>query len=140
MSTGLHDLRVVCVEQYGAGPFGSLHLAELGAEVIKIEDARSGGDVGRAVPPYQDGDDSLFFQSFNRNKRSIALDLVTPAGRAVLERLVARSDGLMHNLRGDVPAKLRLRYRDLAEINPRLVVCSLSGFGMTGARRMPAGV
>lgn len=135
MSTGLNDLRVVCVEQYGAGPFGSLHLAELGAEVIKIEDARSGGDIGRAVPPYQDGADSLFFQSFNRNKRSIALDLVSPAGRAVLERLVARSDGLMHNLRGDVPAKLRLRYRDLAEINPRLVVCSLSGFGMTGARR-----
>jgi crotonobetainyl-CoA:carnitine CoA-transferase CaiB-like acyl-CoA transferase len=87
------------------------------------------------VPPFQDGDDSLFFQSFNRNKRSLALDLATPAGRAVLERLLARSDGLMHNLRGDVPAKLRLRYRDLAEINPRLVVCSLSGFGMTGARR-----
>lgn len=132
---GLGDIRIVAIEQYGAGPFGSLHLAELGADVIKVEDARTGGDIGRAVPPYQEGGDSLFYQSFNRNKRSIALDLSTDGGRAVLHRLVSVSDGLLHNLRGDVPAKLGLRYADLAPANERIVVCSLSGFGMTGSRR-----
>jgi crotonobetainyl-CoA:carnitine CoA-transferase CaiB-like acyl-CoA transferase len=132
---GLGDIRIVAVEQYGAGPFGSLHLAELGADVIKVEDARTGGDIGRVVPPYQEGDDSLFYQSFNRNKRSIALDLASDSGRAVLHRLVAASDGVLHNLRGDVPEKLGLRYEDLAQYNERIVVCSLSGFGMTGSRR-----
>lgn len=133
--TGLDDIRVIAIEQYGAGPFGSLHLAELGADVIKVEDARTGGDIGRSVPPYQEDDDSLFYQSFNRNKRSIALDLATESGQAVLRRLVAVSDGVLHNLRGDVPEKLGLRYADLAASNERIVVCSLSGFGMTGARR-----
>jgi len=133
--TGLSDIRVVAIEQYGAGPFGSLHLAELGADVIKVEDARLGGDIGRQVPPYAAGGDSLFYQSFNRNKRSIALDLSAPAGREVLHRLVTAADGVLHNLRGDVPEKLGLRYADLAPFNQRIVVCSLSGFGMTGTRR-----
>jgi crotonobetainyl-CoA:carnitine CoA-transferase CaiB-like acyl-CoA transferase len=133
--TGLSDIKIIAVEQYGAGPFGSLHLAELGADVIKIEDARTGGDIGRHVPPFAENDDSLFFQSFNRNKRSICLDLSVPAGMAVLHRLVEEADALMYNLRGDVPEKLSLRYADLRHFNPRLVVCSLSGYGMTGPRR-----
>jgi crotonobetainyl-CoA:carnitine CoA-transferase CaiB-like acyl-CoA transferase len=131
----LADIRIVAVEQYGAGPFGSMHLAELGADVIKIEDVRSGGDVGRAVPPYQAGNDSLFFEAFNHDKRSIALDLTTPSGRGVFEDLVRVSDAVYSNLRGDVPEKLRLRYTDLAHVNPRIVCVSLSGFGMTGPRR-----
>ena len=130
----LADVRIVAVEQYGAGPFGSVHLAELGADVIKIEDAASGGDVGRAVPPYQSGDDSLFFQAFNHDKRSVTLDLANAAGRAVFEDVVRTSDAVYSNLRGDVPAKLRLRYADLAHVNPRIVCVSLSGFGMTGPR------
>jgi crotonobetainyl-CoA:carnitine CoA-transferase CaiB-like acyl-CoA transferase len=131
----LEDLRVVAVEQYGAGPFGSVHLAELGADVIKIEDPRSGGDVGRAVPPYQRGHDSLFFESFNHGKRSVALDLASEGGRAVFHDLVRRSDAVYSNLRGDVPERLGLRYADLAHVNPRIVCVSLSGFGMTGPRR-----
>ena len=131
----LADVRVVAVEQYGAGPFGTVHLAELGADVIKIEDVRTGGDVGRAVPPYQSGDDSLFFETFNHDKRSIALDLTNASGRAVFEDLVRVSDAVYSNLRGDIPAKLRLRYADLAPVNPRIVCVSLSGFGMTGPRR-----
>jgi len=130
----LADLRIVAVEQYGAGPFGSVHLAELGADVIKIEDPSGGGDVGRAVPPYQHGDDSLFFQTFNHDKRSVALDLTTPGGRAVFEDLVRVSDAVYSNLRGDIPGRLRLRYADLAPVNPRIVCVSLSGFGMTGPR------
>ena len=130
----LSDLRIVAIEQYGAGPFGSLHLADLGAEVIKIEDPRVGGDIGRYVPPYAEGEDSLFFETFNRNKRSLSLDLNVPEGREVFEDLVRHSDAVYSNLRGDVPAKLRIRYADLAGINPRIVCCSLSGFGMSGPR------
>lgn len=128
----LEDIRVVAVEQYGAGPFGSLHLADLGAEIIKIEEPRFGGDVGRYIPPFQEGEDSLFFETFNRNKKSLSLSLTVPEGRRVFEDLVARSDVVYSNLRGDVPAKLRLRYADLAEVNPRIVCVSVSGFGMTG--------
>ncbi|GAC1579437.1 MAG: CaiB/BaiF CoA-transferase family protein [Candidatus Elarobacter sp.] len=131
----LADVRVVAVEQYGAGPFGTVHLAELGADVIKVEDARTGGDVGRAVPPYQSGNDSLFFETFNHDKRSVTLDLANESGRAVFHDLVRVSDAVYSNLRGDIPQKLGLRYADLAHVNPRIVCVSLSGFGMTGPRR-----
>jgi crotonobetainyl-CoA:carnitine CoA-transferase CaiB-like acyl-CoA transferase len=130
----LQDVRIVSLEQYGAGPFGSLQLADLGAEVIKVEDPRFGGDVGRYVPPYAEGEDSLFFETFNRGKQSISLDLGAPEGRAVFEDLVRVSDAVFSNLRGDVPAKLRIRYDDLKHLNPRIVCCSLTGFGMTGPR------
>jgi crotonobetainyl-CoA:carnitine CoA-transferase CaiB-like acyl-CoA transferase len=130
----LEDIRVVAVEQYGAGPFGSLYLADLGAEIIKIEDPRTGGDVSRYVPPFQDGEDSLFFETFNRGKKSIDLDLSEPAGRSVLLDLIRASDALYSNLRGDIPERLGIRYDDLKETNPRIVCCSLSGFGMTGPR------
>jgi crotonobetainyl-CoA:carnitine CoA-transferase CaiB-like acyl-CoA transferase len=128
----LSDIRILALEQYGAGPFGSVHLAELGAEVIKIENPRSGGDVGRYIPPHDGSGDSLFFETFNHNKRSIGLDLAHPAGRRVFERLVQRSDVVYSNLRGDVPAKLRIRYEDLRHLNPLVVCCSLSAFGMSG--------
>lgn len=134
----LGDVRILAIEQYGAGPFGSVHLADLGAEVIKIEDPGSGGDVGRYVPPFQEGEDSLFFETFNRNKRSVDLDLANPAGRRVFEDLVAVSDVVYSNLRGDVPDRLRLRHADLAQRNPAIVCCSLSGFGTTGPRRAEA--
>ncbi len=139
MSLPLADIRVIAIEQYGAGPFGSLHLADLGADVIKIEDPRTGGDVGRYVPPFQEDEDSLFFETFNRNKRSLSLDLSIAAGRAVLEDLVRVSDAVYSNLRGDVPEHLRIRYPDLCHLNPRIVCVSLSGFGSTGPRhREPA--
>lgn len=130
----LEDLRVLAVEQYGAGPYGSLHLADLGAEVIKIEDPRIGGDVGRYVPPFHEGEDSLFFETFNRNKRSISLDLSSPAGRRVFEDLVRTADAVYSNLRGDVPARLRIRFEDLRHLNPRVVCVSISGFGTNGPR------
>jgi crotonobetainyl-CoA:carnitine CoA-transferase CaiB-like acyl-CoA transferase len=135
----LEDIRIIAIEQYGAGPFGSLHLADLGAEVIKIEDPRFGGDVGRYVPPFQEGEDSLFFEAFNRNKRSISLDISSTAGRAVFEDLVRGADAVYSNLRGDVPAKLGIRYEDLSHINPAVVCLSLSGFGMTGPRSAEPG-
>jgi crotonobetainyl-CoA:carnitine CoA-transferase CaiB-like acyl-CoA transferase len=135
----LADVRILAIEQFGAGPWATLQLADLGAEVIKIEDPASGGDVGRYVPPFQEGEDSLFFETFNRNKKSVSLDLRDPAGRERFEGLVRVSDVVFSNLRGDQPAKLRLRYDDLRDLNPRLVCCSLSGFGMTGERAAEGG-
>ncbi len=139
MTLPLAGLRILAIEQYGAGPFGSSHLADLGAEVIKIEDPGNDGDIGRAVPPYQQGGDSLFFETFNRGKKSIVLDLASPEGRQVFEGLVTRSDAVYSNLRGDVPAKMGITYADLAHLNPAIVCCSLSGYGMSGPRRAEPG-
>ena len=131
----LAGIRIVAVEQYGAGPFATLYLADMGADVVKIEDPGVGGDIGRYVPPGQTGTDSLFFETFNRGKRSLALDLKNTGGRAVFERLVARSHAVFNNLRGDLPARLGLTYETLGQINPAVVCVSLSGYGRTGARQ-----
>lgn len=139
MTLPLAGVRVVAVEQYGAGPWGTLQLADLGAEVLKIEDPASGGDVGRYVPPYQEGEDSLFFETFNRNKKSVSLDLRHAQARGVLEDLVRASDVVYSNLRGDQPHRLGLTYERLKEVNPQIVCCSLSGFGMTGPRAAEGG-
>jgi len=131
----LAGVRILAVEVYGAGPFGSAHLADLGAEVIKIE-PRAGGDVSRAVGPYfLGGDDSVFFQSLNRNKKSLTLDLKLPKGKEILGKLAATADGLLSNLRGDQPEKLGLRHQDLASANPKLVCAHLSAYGRDGARK-----
>src|SRR5215211_5651706 len=98
----LAGLRVVTVEQFGAGPFGTLMLADLGAEVIKVEDPAAGGDVGRSVPPGAANGSSLYFEAFNRGKRSLALDLTSAAGREVFSSLVATADAVSNNLRGDL--------------------------------------
>lgn len=139
MSLPLQDIRVVAIEQYGAGPYGTMQLADLGADIIRIEDPATSGDTARSVPPYVDEGTSLFFESFNRNKRSVALDLRNAASREVFERLVKRADALVYNLRGDVADRLRLRYAHLALVNPTLVCVSLSAFGATGPRRAQGG-
>jgi len=131
----LAGVRIIAVEQYGAGPFGTQHLADLGAEVIKIENPHDGGDVGRAVGPYFFGpDDSHFYQSFNRNKKSITLDLKKPEGREALRRLAKDADVVFNNLRGDLPAKLGLTYEQLKDVNPAIVCGHLSAYGRTGSR------
>src|SRR5919112_3702419 len=135
----LTGLRIVAIEQFGAGPFGTLLLADLGAEVIKIEDPATGGDVGRTVPPGALGGSSLYFEAFNRGKRSIALDLTNPAGREVFSRIVVTADAVYNNLRGDLPDRLGLTYAALGEINPAIVCVSLSGYGREGPRRAEPG-
>jgi len=131
----LEGLRVLAVEQYGAGPWGSLYLADLGAEVIKIENPRDGGDVSRKVGPhfFAPGD-SQFFHTFNRNKKSIALDLKHPDGAAVFRDLAASADAVLDNLRGDVPERIGLTYAQLKAANPRLVCAHLSAYGREGSR------
>jgi succinate--hydroxymethylglutarate CoA-transferase len=131
----LNGVRVLAVEQYGAGPFGTMFLADQGAEVIKIENPNDGGDMSRAVGPYFFAPgDSEFFHSFNRNKKSLTLDLGRPEGQAVLHDLVRTADAVASNLRGDVPAKLGLVYEKLRSVNPKIVCAHLSAYGRTGPR------
>ncbi len=97
-----------------------------------------GGDVSRYIPPGRVGTDSLFFEAFNRGKRSLALDLKTPGGRAVFERLVASADAVFSNLRGDQAARLGLTYDTLGPINPAIVCVALTGYGREGSgARLP---
>ena len=131
----LEGFRVVAVEQYGAGPFGTMLLADLGAELIKVENAQEGGDFGRRVGPHFFGpNDSQFFQSFNRNKKSLTLNFRVPEGRELFRDLIKTADGMLDNLRGDKPAKLGITYDDLKDINPKIVCAHLSSYGRTGSR------
>lgn len=128
----LDGVRVLAFSQFGAGPFATLNLAEMGAEVIKIEDPSTGGEVSRFVPPHRISGDSLYFQSWNRNKRSVTLNLRKREALSVFHDLVKISDVVFNNLRGDQPKKLGLNYESLSQINPRIVCCSLNGFGAEG--------
>ncbi|MEM9837767.1 MAG: CoA transferase [Pseudomonadota bacterium] len=131
----LEGIRILSVEQYGAGPYGTMLLADLGAEVIKIEDPSRGGDVSRSVGPYFLGEgDSEFFQTFSLGKKSVALDLKSDEGRNSFHRLVASADAVSNNLRGDQPAKLGLDFASLSAVNPKIVCAHLSAYGRKSER------
>lgn len=134
MTLPLDGLRILALTQLGAGPYGMQVLGDLGAEIIKIEDPTTSGDEARRVPPEPIGGDSLYYQSFNRHTRSLTLNLRTPAGRGLFRRLAARVDAVYANPRGDLPAKLGIDYASLKDVNPRLVCCTLTGFGRSGPR------
>jgi crotonobetainyl-CoA:carnitine CoA-transferase CaiB-like acyl-CoA transferase len=132
----LAGLRVLTLENFGAGPFGSMYLADLGAEVIKIENREQGGDATRAMGPFFLGEhDSQFFQAFNLNKKSVTLNLKHPAGREAFQRLVRTADVVLNNLRGDQPGKLGLDYAALGAVNPRVICAHLSAYGRDNERR-----
>ena len=129
----LEGLRILTVEHFGAGPYGTMFLAGMGAEVIKIENAATGGDPARRVGPHLLGDDdSQYFQSWNLGKKSISLDLKND--RKKFEALVADADAVVNNLRGDVPGKLGLDYKSLARVNPALVCLHVSAYGRDNER------
>ena len=131
----LKGIRIIALEQYAAGPYGTQLLADLGAEVIKIENPLTGGDVSRFVSPHLIGDkDSQFFQTFNRNKKSLSLDLKSGEGRQAFESLVATADAVSNNLRGDLPVKLKIDYASLKSINPKIVCAHLSAYGRGNSR------
>jgi crotonobetainyl-CoA:carnitine CoA-transferase CaiB-like acyl-CoA transferase len=135
----LEGVRILAFTQLGAGPYAMTLLGDLGAEIIKIEDPTIGGDEARTVPPYAEDGDSPYFQSLNRNAKSLTLNLRTPRGVEVFHHLVRVSDAVYANARGDLPAKLGLDYASLKTVNPRIVCCSLSGFGKTGPRAADPG-
>ena len=132
----LTGVRILTFENFGAGPFGSMYLADLGAEVIKIENRAQGGDATRRMGPYFLGsEDSHFFQTFNLNKKSVALNLKTTDGQAIFRKLVAKSDAVLNNLRGDQPEKLGLTYEALKASNPKIVCAHLSAYGRDNERK-----
>ncbi|GJD52133.1 Acetyl-CoA:oxalate CoA-transferase [Methylobacterium crusticola] len=132
----LDGLRVLTFEQFGAGPYGSMFLADLGAEVIKVENAATGGDASRHMGPHLLGEnDSQYFQTFNLNKKSVALDVKTPEGRAALLRLAGSADAVLNNLRGDQPEKLGIDYAGLRAANPRIVCLHISAYGRDNGRK-----
>lgn len=131
----LEGLKIVSIEQFGAAPYGTMLLAELGATVIKIENAAIGGDPARKTGPYFLGEnDSEYFQSFNSSKKSVALDLRSDEGRNALDGLIAEADVVMNNLRGDLPAKMGLDYAALSSIKPSIVCVHISAYGRDNER------
>ena len=130
MSGPLAGLRIIEVGHMLAGPYCGLLLADMGAEVIKIEPSE--GDIGRQVSPHFVGPHNAYFASLNRNKKSVVLDLASPAGRAELERLASDAHALVTNLRPSAIRKLGLTYDSLRACNPRLVCVALTGYGLEG--------
>lgn len=134
----LEGLRVIDLTRVLAGPFCTMLLGDMGADVIKIEQPGSGDDSRGWAPIIADGLSS-YFLGVNRNKRSLALDLKSPAGPEVLRRLAATADVLVENFRPGTLDRLGLGYEGLSAINPRLIFASVSGYGQTGPRRDLAG-
>lgn len=130
----LSGVRIVDLTQMLAGPYGSMLLADLGAEVIKIEEPQKGDPTRQLGPPFVGGE-SGYFLSINRNKRSMALDLRSARGRRVLYDLIRVSDVLFNNFRPGTMEKLGCDYESLRNVNPRLIYCSLTGFDETGPIR-----
>ena len=135
----LSHLRVLDLSRILAGPFCTQMLADLGADVVKVERPGAGDDTRGWGPPFLEGGMSAYFAAANRNKRSVALDLKTEAGREVVRRLAARSDVLVENFRAGHLEALGLGYDDLAADNPGLVYCSITGYGATGPRAAEPG-
>jgi formyl-CoA transferase len=134
----LDGIRVLEVGNFMAGPFCAMNLADLGADVVKIENPR-GGDNVRETAPFLDGESSNFIR-LNRNKRSVALDLKSQEGKEVFRRLVTRADIVVENLRPGTMAELGLGYAGLAELNPGLVYVAASGWGQSGPYAQLAGL
>ncbi len=125
----LAGVRILDLSAYHAGPYGCTLLADFGAEVIKIEPP--GGENARRYPSTL-ATEARGFLGSNRSKKGIVLDLKVAEGRDVLRRLAASADVLVHNFRPDVPPRLGLDYASLSEINPRLILCSVTGYGISG--------
>lgn len=129
----LEGIRVLEICHMLAGPYCGMLLADLGAEVIKIETGT--GDIARDTGPHHVGPYNMYFASLNRNKKSVLLDLKSPAGRSELERLAATADALVTNLRPDAIERLGLTYEALKHVQPTLTCVALTGFGLTGPYR-----
>ncbi len=138
INTALAGVRVLDFSQVGAGPECAMLLGDMGAEVVKIESP--GGDIGRKLgPPWQAGE-SVVSMSFNRNKRSLALDLKKPAGAGIVLRMAARADVIIESFRPGVMDKLGIGYATVSAQTPGIVFCSVSAYGQTGPWRDKPGV
>ena len=127
----LDGVRILDLSRVMAGPYATMLLGDYGADVIKIEEPDKGDETRFWYPPRIEGE-SAYFLSVNRNKRSIALDLKSEKGLGIFYKLVQRSDVIIQNFRPGVPEKLKIDYESAAKINPKIIYCSISGFGQTG--------
>jgi formyl-CoA transferase/CoA:oxalate CoA-transferase len=134
----LDGILVVDLTRVLSGPYCTMMLADMGARVIKVEQPEKGDDTRAWGPPFV-GDESAYFLSINRNKESLALNIKEPRGRELLDRLLARADVLVENFRPGTMARLALDYAAVSARFPRLVYCSISGFGQSGPRREQPG-
>ena len=135
MTLPLQGIRVLAIEQFGAGPYGSMYLADLGAEVIKIESRESGGDPARQTGAVLLAeDDSAYFQAFNLNKKSVTLNLKSDEGKALFHELVKTADVVWNNLRGNQPARLGLDYASLKPVKEDIVCTHISAYGRDNDR------
>ena len=138
INDALAGIRVLDFAQVGAGPLCGMQLGDLGADVVKVE--APAGDLGRKLgPPWQEGE-SVVSMSFNRNKRSLVVDLKKPEGPTLIRRMAAQSDVVLESFRPGVMDKLGIGYAALSKENPRLVFCSVSAYGQTGPWRDKPGV
>jgi crotonobetainyl-CoA:carnitine CoA-transferase CaiB-like acyl-CoA transferase len=137
-ATALQGITVLDLTRVLSGPYCTMVLADMGARVIKIEQSGKGDDTRGWGPPFLEGE-SAYFLSINRNKESLTLDFKRPEGRAILDRLISKSDVIVENFRPGTLAKMGLDYRALAPAHPRLVWCSISGFGQSGPRSAEPG-
>ncbi len=136
MNLPLKGVRILTLEQFGAGPYGSMLLADLGADVIKVENPFTGGDASRAMGPHYLGDDdSHYFQTFSLNKRSVGINLKSDAGQEAFHALVRTADAVLNNFRGDQAGKLGLDYAALGRITERIVCAHISAYGRDNDRK-----
>jgi CoA:oxalate CoA-transferase len=126
----LSGIKVVDLTHFLAGPFGSMILADMGADVLKVE--QIAGDSTRATPPYFFEGDSAYFLSVNRNKRSISVNIRSVEGKEILRRIIADADIVIDNMRASQRESLGLSFADLIHINPQIISCSINGFGSDG--------
>ena len=126
----LAGIRVIDLTRVLAGPFCAMSLGDMGAEVIKIEEPGKGDDT-RGWPPFAGGE-ATYFMSVNRSKKSLTLNMKAPEGQAILRRLIAGADVVLENFRPGTMERLGFGYDVLRKLNPRLVYCSISGFGESG--------
>src|SRR5206468_2443971 len=133
VNSPLNGITVLDLTRVLSGPYCTMLLADMGARVLKIEQPGKGDDTRAWGPPFIDGE-SAYFLSINRNKESVTLDFKKPEARAILERLIAKSDFLVENFRPGTLNKIGLDFASLAPTHPKLVYCSISGFGQTGPR------
>ncbi len=133
MAGALDGLRVVDLTRVVAGPLCAQMLGDLGADIAKVERRGDGDDLRALGPPFVKGsEDSTYFVSLNRNKRSVSVDFARPEGAAILKRMVANADVLIENFRPGTLARYGLGYEALRAVNPRLIYCSVTGFGQSG--------
>ena len=138
INQALSGIKVLDFTQIGAGPLIGMQLGDMGAEVVKVESP--GGDIGRKLgPPWQEGE-SVVSMSFNRNKRSLSIDLKKPEGVVLVKRMAAQADIVLESFRPGVMDKLGVGFAALQVINPGLIFGSVSAYGQTGPWRDKAGV